>query len=155
MKTKNLKLIKHEKNEFCKSYWVSKILNKLTLNGQKEKVENNTYKHILKLKEQKQNSFLILFYALEIIKPIFFLNKTVKRGKTFEIGSPLFGIKQYLISIAWLTKNLKRKGFNFKVNLISEIFSIVFFSKGISLKQKKLSYKKIIKNKAFIHFRWK
>jgi len=72
MKTKNLKLIKHEKNEFCKSYWVSKILNKLTLNGQKEKVENNTYKHILKLKEQKQNSFLILFYALEIIKPIFF-----------------------------------------------------------------------------------
>jgi hypothetical protein len=25
----------------------------------------------------------------------------------------------------------------------------------MSLKQKKLSYKKIIKNKAFIHFRWK
>lgn len=155
MKTKNIALIKHEKNEFCKSYWVSKILNKLTLNGKKEKVENNVYRQVLKAKENKQNSFLILFYALEILKPILSLNKSVKRGKTFEIGAPLFGIKKYLVTIGWLTKSLKQKGFRFKVNLISEIFSIVFFSKGLALKQKKLCYKKIIKNKAFIHFRWR
>lgn len=78
---------------------MSKILNKLTLNGKKEKVENNVYRQVLKAKENKQNSFLILFYALEILKPILSLNKSVKRGKTFEIGAPLFGIKKYLVTI--------------------------------------------------------
>lgn len=147
---------KFEKDAFYKSGWVAKLINRLMYDGKKEIVEKEFYTFIKSLKNAKVNGLLLYFYALEILRPVVDIIPAVRSGRTYEIGSAVLYRRQHAIALKWLSTSIKNQSsLTLNEKILNEIIAVVFDYKSASLLKKKQLYKKIVKNRAFLRFRWK
>lgn len=139
----------------------SKFINNLIYTNIKNKIENLIQYSFYYWKKLLGNS--CFFYFLESllkIRPLIgFYVYIVKKKKKKQIK-----IKPYFMSfknrwqkaIYWLSRSLKMDigKHNISVNIINEIYNIVFLDKSNSLKQKTKYYKTILSFKSSKNFKW-
>ena len=143
-------------NELYNSILINKFISCFQKKGKKELVENKFYKALLNLKKKNLNGILLLFYAIEIVRPTMLAIRSVKRGTVLYVGTSLTLKQQYFTSIRWIVNSIvSQKGTNLINKIINELLSIVFLFKGGALKKKKENYLIIFKNRALTHYRWK
>jgi len=140
---------------FPKSIWLSKLINLVVKRSKTERIENEIYKTILFFKLKKQNLLLLLFYGMEITKPLFKIIKSTKRGRILLIPSWLPLFKQYFYAIRWIAESIDKKKTNeFFTKFYIELVNLVFFKKSFALRKKRNLYINGVKNRALSRFRW-
>lgn len=163
LKLKNLKkyiLKKITIDPLYQSYWYSKFINKLMLNGKKHLSEKLVSKILLnlKLKYNVQPIFLILTIITKL-KPI--LGIIQKRlGKEWKpVPIPINPRKQLIISLKWITNQIKRETQSTLILRTLKTFQKFFKRhqhKNAELMQTKNNYYyNMAKNRVNLRYRWK
>lgn len=149
-------LISFEKNELSNSIVISKLLNKIMRGGKKEKVEIIFCKTLLCFKKKKYNLQLLIFYLIELLKPTLEIIPVIKSGRKYAVPAPISLPRQYKKAIHWISTSIKKsKNPTLFTALNNELSDLIFLKRGYAFLKQKTEYKKVIENRAFIHFRWK
>lgn len=147
-----------------KSYWYSKFVNKLMLNGKKHVIEKVLVKvwYSFKLKNEAR-PIEILFSSLIRLKPLVGIIKK-RRGKGWkEIPFPLEPRRQLVISLKWLISQIRMDP---EITLYARTLRTLsgLFNKKLKkkrnrtsdvLRKKKSHYYSIIKDRVNTRFRWR
>lgn len=98
-------------NEIFNSVILNKFINCFQRDGKKSFIEKILYETLLCMKKKKCNGILILFYCIELTKPLMVLLPSVKSGITYYVGSMLSFQEQYFTAIRWLivSINMQKK----------------------------------------------
>lgn len=127
------------------SYWILKIISKLSKHGKQIFAEKIIYSVFKQSKKQKINCLFLLFEALELIRPSIILIKISKKTK---IPLVLTTFEQYSLAIHWLfLSTFERKEKKFVSKFFFELLDIVYKKRSSVL-----DYKKKIEKKLLEHF---
>jgi small subunit ribosomal protein S7 len=122
--------------------------------GKKEKAEK-VFLDVLSfisIKEEK-NSYLILFRALENVRPFVGL-RAVRRGSAvYQVPTPLFEKRSVSLAIKWILNVAKKKKGPLSLNVA---LCIIDASKNVGdcVKSRDNLHNTALKNRSFTHFRW-
>lgn len=161
------KIFRVYKESIYQAMRLSKFINKLTLNGTKNKVERALYNGLFSIKKNKQLLPLFIFCeCLEKLHPTtglqIFKPKNRKKQRIMVIPVLFKSFSRYNKAIAWLVASIKlRKEKYLSDRITQELFDIVFLNMGDAIKKKKEYYqvsvlfkaKKNVKKKK--KFKWK
>lgn len=150
-----------KKNNIFFSKLISKLINNLIYNNLKKKIENLIYLSFFYWKKYLGTSPIYFFFESVLkLRPLvgfYIYVAKKKKKKRIKIKPYFMNFKnRWLKAIFWFSRSLKidmgRQ--NLPVNIINEIFSIIFLEKGHSLKQKAKYYKTILSFKTSKNFKW-
>jgi small subunit ribosomal protein S7 len=165
-KVKNIKKYTIKKvtlDPLYKSYWYSKFLNKLMLDGKKHAIEKTISQLFYKFKlKYRATPITLLFVSIIRLKPL--IGIIPKRlGKLWKsVPYPLQPRRQLVIALKWLVSHIKlEKGYNLRTRVIST-FASVFRRKSKNkrakpnelLKKKKVHYFQVVTDRINTRFRW-
>jgi ribosomal protein S7 len=165
-KLKNIKKLAIKKvtlDPLYKSYWYSKFLNKLMLDGKKHVIEKTISKVFLKFKlKYKVKPTMMLFVILLRLRPLVgFIPKRLG-GNWKQIPVPIEARRQVVFALKWLISHIKLENeFNLHNRVLSTFYTI-FRKKPKNkrakpndlLKKKKEHYFKAITDRINSRFRW-
>lgn len=83
------------KNEITRSFWINRLVNKLTKGGQKNTIEKKLYHLILFLKKKHINAPLLFFYVFELLRPVLLAKPHTVRGKVKLVPAKVSTEEQY------------------------------------------------------------
>lgn len=165
-KIKNIKKYTIKKvtlDPLYKSYWYSKFLNKLMLNGKKHVIEKIIAQVFYKLKlKYKTKPIALLFSSLLKLKPLvgFIPKRLGKNWRTIPV--PLEPRRQLVIGLKWLISQIKLENEYTLHNRILQTF--LNFSRrkpknkraktSDLFKKKKQHYYKIVTDRINSRYRW-
>lgn len=165
-KIKNIKKYTIKKvtlDPLYKSYWYSKFLNKLMLNGKKHVIEKIMSQLFYKFKlKYKATPITLLFLSLIRLKPL--IGIIPKRiGKLWKtVPTPLEPRRQLVLALKWLHSHIKlHPEYNLR-NKITKTFSVLLRKNSknkrtktndLLIKQQE-HYELVAKNRINTRFRW-
>lgn len=137
------------------SVLVHKLINKIMLDGQKEKARKIVY-NALKIVEEKtgKKGDEALLEVLEKARPLVELKPRRVGGATYQIPvevEPQRGIK---IALKWLVKYSRDRSEKTMVERLSKEMLDILSDQGATMKKRDETHKMAEANRAFAHFRW-
>lgn len=142
---------------FINRYLLKKIINFLTKKGKKTVARKILKKIFINLREiSNKNPYIILYLALNNLKPHLETRKMRKAGRIEEIPVPLKKKRQTFLVFKWFFLGLKvNKLKNLKCfNLLTKEILDLSNNSGNSITFKKNSISNAYKNRAIYHYRW-
>ena len=138
------------------SLLVTKFINKLMLDGKKEKVRNIFYKALDKIAQVKQGEdpFKVFNEAVKNATPLMEVKSRRVGGATYQV--PMEVRKKRAISLAfrWLVKYSNERSGKSMVDKLAREFMDAADGTGSSVKKKDDVHRMAEANKAFAHFRY-
>lgn len=142
---------------FINRYLLKKIINFLTKKGKKTLARKILKKIFINLREiSLKNPYIILYLALNNLKPHLETRKMRKAGRIEEIPVPLKKKRQTFLVFKWFFLGLKvNKVKNLKCfTLLTKEILDLSNNSGNSIIFKKNSISNAYKNRAIYHYRW-
>lgn len=166
-KIKNIKKYTIKKvtlDPLYKSYWYSKFLNKLMLNGKKHIIEKTMSQLLYQFKlKYRAKPIMILFVSIIRLKPL--IGTIIKRvgGVYKTIPVPLEPRRQLVIALKWLISQIKIEPETTLRKRIIRTFIALLRRKSRNkraerselLRKKKAQYFQAVKDRINTRFRWR
>jgi len=134
---------------------VTRFVNKLMYDGQKEKARNILYQSFDIIKEKTGQDPLEVFEtAIQNVSPVLEVKPRRVGGATYQVPVEVSARRKVILSIRWLISfSRKRSERTMAERLANEIIDAAN-STGNSFKKKEDTHKMAEANKAFAHYRW-
>ena len=144
MKYKKNLILKIWGDSVFESYWILKIITKLSKHGKQSFAEKLIYSVFKQSKKQKISCLFLLFEALELIRPSIIFIKVSKKTKIPLVLRPF---EQYSLAIHWLFSSIfDRKERLFEARFYLELCDIVYKNRSQSLLHKQKIEKKLLEH---------
>lgn len=158
MRAKSANIKKTEGDVKYNSLEVSKLINRVMLDGKKVVAEKQVYKAMDLIGEKTGAKPLdVLMTALSNIKPKTEVRSRRIGGAAYQVPMPVSPRRQFSLSIRWLVEfALKRSNSEFHTfgeKLAAEIID-AYNNQGATIKKRDDVHRMADANKAFAHFRW-
>jgi ribosomal protein S7 len=152
-------MLKIKINNNYMSKLFSKFINRLIFLNLKQKIENFIQYGFFYWKKQLNSiSIFYFFEALLKVRPLVgFYSYIIKKKNKKKIKiKPYFMnfLARWQKAIYWLSRSIKMQNEKIYLNFINEIYNIIFFEKGNTIKQKMKFYKTIILFKTSKNYKW-
>jgi small subunit ribosomal protein S7 len=137
------------------SVLLQRFMNKLMMDGKKEKAESIIYRAFDQIKEKaKQEPIDVFNKAIENITPLVDVKARRVGGATYQVPVEVSKVRGQALAMQWLRDcSRKRGGKSMVDNLASELLD-ASNGQGGAIKMKEDKHKTAEANKAFAHFRW-
>ncbi|MEA2016680.1 MAG: 30S ribosomal protein S7 [Actinomycetota bacterium] len=134
---------------------VSKLINKVLMDGKKSVTEDIVYKSLKILEEKtKENPLEILEKCIDNVKPLLEVKPRRVGGATYQVPVEVSLERANTLAIRWIVDfSGKRKEKTMAQRLAGEILDAAS-NTGSSIKKKEDLHKMAEANKAFAHYRW-
>ena len=139
-----------------KDITVARFINKLTLDGKKEKARGILYKALNKVKEMEssQEPLSVFKKAIENCKPSLEVRSRRVGGATYQVPVDVRPSRRMTLSMRWLISNSRnRKGKPVSESLARELIE-AYNNRGASIKKKEEVHRMAESNRAFSHYNW-
>lgn len=139
-----------------KDVTVARFINKLTLDGKKEKARGIFYKSLEKIKEMEssQEPLSVFKKAIENCKPSMEVRSRRVGGATYQVPVDVRPARRITLAMRWLILHSRsRKGKPMFENLARE-FVEAYNNRGNSIKKKEDVHRMAESNRAFSHYNW-
>lgn len=134
---------------------VSKFINNLIIDGNKERAENIFRDILVKIKHNgHSNPLMVVKQALDQIKPIIELKSVRIAGSTYQIPMEISINRQYSIAIKWIISISRSSNYKIFSDCIANEIIKCLNNQGMSIKKRDEIYKAAESNRAFAHYRW-
>ncbi|MDD5692980.1 MAG: 30S ribosomal protein S7 [Patescibacteria group bacterium] len=136
-----------------KSILVSKIINKIMLNGKKTIATNLLYDAMEKLEKDTGKPALdVLDQAIKNISPMVQVKSRRIGGATYQVPMEVKGERRLHYAIVWVRDAARaRRGVSFDKALAQELID-AYNNVGAAIKKREDTHKMAEANKAFAHF---
>ncbi len=136
-----------------KSVLVSKIINKIMLNGKKTKATNLLYEAMEKIEKDTGKPALdVLDQAIKNISPMVQVKSRRIGGATYQVPMEVKGERRLHYAIIWIRDAARaRKGVSFDKAFAQELID-AYNNVGTAIKRREDTHKMAEANKAFAHF---
>ena len=138
-----------------KSKVVTKLVNRIMLDGKKGVAEKILYEAFDKVKEKTGEEPVSVFEkALENIKPQLEVKSKRVGGSNYQVPVEVTSARSQALALRWLTKySRERGGKGMADNLANEIID-ASNGTGAAVKKREDTHRMAEANKAFAHYRW-
>ena len=138
-----------------KSKVVTKLINRIMLDGKKGVAEKILYKAFDKVKEKTGEDPVKVFEkALENIKPQLEVKSKRVGGSNYQVPVEVSETRSQTLGLRWLVNYARLRGGNsMALNLANEIIDASEGTGG-AVKKKEDTHRMAEANKAFAHYRW-
>ena len=132
---------------------VSKIINKIMLNGKKTKATNLLYEAMEKIEKDTGKPALdVLDQAIKNISPMVQVKSRRIGGATYQVPMEVKGERRLHYAIIWIRDAARaRKGVSFDKAFAQELID-AYNNVGTAIKRREDTHKMAEANKAFAHF---
>jgi small subunit ribosomal protein S7 len=136
-----------------KSILVSKIINKVMLNGKKTVATNLVYSALEKIeKEISKPALEVLEQAIKNVSPVLQVRSRRIGGATYQIPMEVKGNRRLHYAIVWIREAARaRTGMSYDKALAGELID-AYNNVGTAIKKREDTHKMAEANKAFAHF---
>ena len=145
------------KDTYYHSYLINKLINKIMYQGKKEIATKLVYKTLFEIKkETNQNPLIILFIAINNIRPYIEVRSRRFGRSIYKIPFPIGSYRQLAFALRWLVESARKNvsiNKSFSISLKEEIIN-AFNNKGNTIEKKNKLHKLAEENQVFSHFRW-
>ena len=135
---------------------VARFINKLTLDGKKEKARGVFYESLKKIKtmESSQEPLAVFKRALDNCKPSMEVRSRRVGGATYQVPVDVRPSRRMALAMRWLIANSRnRKGKPISESLAKELIE-AYNNRGNSIKKKEDVHRMAESNRAFSHYNW-
>ncbi len=135
---------------------VSRFINKLMLDGKKEKARSLLYKAFDKIKtmESSEEPLSVFKKALANCKPSLEVRSRRVGGATYQVPVDVRPARRLALAMRWLVDNSRsRKGKPIYERLANELVD-AYNNRGNSVKKKEEVHRMAESNRAFSHYNW-
>ena len=135
---------------------VARFINKLILDGKKEKARGIFYESLKKVKEleSSQEPLSVFKKALENCKPSMEVRSRRVGGATYQVPVDVRPSRRVALAMRWLIANSRnRKGKPVSESLARELIE-AYNNRGNSVKKKEEVHRMAESNRAFSHYNW-
>ncbi len=134
---------------------VTKLINKLMLDGKKPAAEKIVYKAFDLVSEKTKDDPLKVFKeALENIKPVLEVRSRRVGGATYQVPMEVRSDRRVSLGLRWLVLYSRERGEkSMEEKLANEIMDAIQ-KRGGSMKKKEDVHRMAEANRAFAHYRW-
>lgn len=158
MRTKRAKKRPTTPDPVYNSEKVTKLINKVMLDGKKSVAEKQVYLAMKDVEKQSKSKPLeVLEQALSNIQPKMEVRSRRVGGAAYQVPTPVHQGRGTSLAIRWLVIEANKKPnsqyHTFAEKLAAEIME-AYNNEGGAVQRKVTSHKMADANKAFAHFRW-
>jgi small subunit ribosomal protein S7 len=135
---------------------ITRLINKVMLDGKKSLAESMVYSAIEKGAEEVKEKDVNLFVnkAIDNIRPALEIKARRVGGANYQVPMPVSPRRQETLSVRWLVDSARAKtGKSFEEILRNEMIN-AYKGEGDAVKKKIDTERMAEANKAFAHFRW-
>ena len=138
-----------------KSKVVTKLINRIMLDGKKGVAEKILYEAFDKVKEKTGEDPVVVFEkALENIKPQLEVKSKRVGGSNYQVPVEVSATRSQTLGLRWLVNYARlRNGHTMAQNLADEIID-ASNGTGNAVKKREDTHRMAEANKAFAHYRW-
>ncbi len=138
-----------------KSKIVTKLVNRIMLDGKKGVAEKILYEAFDKVKDKTGEDPVVVFEkALENIKPQLEVKSKRVGGSNYQVPVEVSEVRSQTLGLRWLVNYARlRKGHTMADNLADEIID-ASNGTGNAVKKREDTHRMAEANKAFAHYRW-
>jgi small subunit ribosomal protein S7 len=134
---------------------VSKLINVLSVNGNKTIIEEIVCKSLQLIKKNtKQSPLTVLKIAIFNIRPTITLKSVKIAGKSYQIPFPINKEKQDDLAIQWLVEAVDNKSEKTLIDRLYQEIVNAYNKKGSAYKKKDDIHHKAVANRTYIQYRW-
>ena len=144
---------KIEPDKKYKSILVSKVINKIMLNGKKTQATNLIYDAMEIIEaETKKPALEVLEQAIKAVSPVVQVRARRIGGATYQVPIEVRGDRRLHYALSWIRDAARgRKGVSFDKAFAQEIID-AYNNVGTAIKRREDTHKMAEANKAFAHF---
>ncbi|MCZ0933476.1 MAG: 30S ribosomal protein S7 [Oligoflexia bacterium] len=135
---------------------VARFINKLTLDGKKEKARGIFYNSLEKIKEleSSQDPISVFKKAIENCKPSMEVRSRRVGGATYQVPVDVRPARKVTLAMRWLVLHSRsRKGKPMAESLAKELVE-AYNNRGNAVKKKEEVHRMAESNRAFSHYNW-
>lgn len=134
---------------------VSRLINKLMVDGKKSIAERVVYGALDKISSAKKDDPLRLFkQGLENIKPMLEVRSRRVGGANYQVPMEVRSERRVSLGIRWLVAAARQRGERTMIDkLAAEVMEAVE-KRGGAVRKREETHRMAEANKAFAHFRW-
>ncbi|MDE0092848.1 MAG: 30S ribosomal protein S7 [Oligoflexia bacterium] len=135
---------------------VARFINKLTLDGKKEKARGIFYNSLKKIKEleSSQDPISVFKKAIENCKPSMEVRSRRVGGATYQVPVDVRPARKMTLAMRWLIIHSRaRKGKPMAETLARELVE-AYNNRGNAVKKKEEVHRMAESNRAFSHYNW-
>ena len=138
-----------------KSKVVTKLINRIMIDGKKGKAETILYEAFDIIKEKTNEDPVVVFEkALENIKPQLEVKSRRVGGSNYQVPVEVSATRSQTLGLRWLVNYARLRGGNgMALNLANEIID-ASNGTGAAVKKREETHRMAEANKAFAHYRW-
>ncbi|MGL4382550.1 MAG: 30S ribosomal protein S7 [Bacilli bacterium] len=134
---------------------VSRLINKLMVDGKKGVAQNILYDAFKIIEEKSQESAIQIFEtALDNIMPLLELKARRLGGTMYQVPVEVRDERRVTLGLRWLVNYSRLRGEKTMVERLANEIMDAANSSGASVKKKEDTHKMAEANKAFAHFKW-
>ena len=132
---------------------VTKLINKVMVNGKKRLAETLVYKAFDMVGEKtKQDPVAVFETAVKNVSPILQVKAKRIGGATYQVPMEVRGDRKVHLALTWLLESAQaKKGKSFDQRLADELMN-AYNNQGDAIKKKEDTHKMAEANRAFAHF---
>ncbi|MBM2826088.1 MAG: ribosomal protein [Dehalococcoidia bacterium] len=137
------------------SLTVTRIVNKIMLNGKKSVAERIVYSGLALIEERaKRNPVDILEQAVRNATPILEVKPRRVGGATYQVPIEIRSDRRASLAVRWLINAARaRSGRSMAEKLATEVLD-ASQNQGATIKRREDTHRMAEANKAFVHYRW-
>jgi small subunit ribosomal protein S7 len=134
---------------------ITKLINRIMVNGQKSKAQKIVYGALEVLKEKTGEEPVEAFHkAIENVKPLVEVRSRRIGGSTYQVPFEVPERRALSLSLRWIVISARSKQGRPMVERLSQELLDAYNGVGAAVKKKDDVHKMADANKAFAHYRW-
>ena len=138
------------------SVLITRLINKVMLDGKKSYAEKMVYTSLEKAAEVVKEKYVNLFFnkVIDNVRPALETRARRLGGANYQVPVPVSPRRQEALAVRWLVEGTRKKsGKSFEELLTTELID-AYKGEGDAIKKKIDTERMAEANKAFAHFRW-
>lgn len=134
---------------------ITKLVNRVMLDGQKSKAQKIVYEALEILKEKTGEDAVEAFHkAIENVKPLVEVRSRRIGGATYQVPFEVQERRSLSLALRWIVTSARTKQGRPMVDRLSQELLDAYNGVGAAVKRKDDVHKMADANKAFAHYRW-
>ncbi|SRR6056297_848836 len=134
---------------------ITKLVNRVMLDGQKSKAQKIVYGALEVLKEKTGEDAVESFHkAIENVKPLVEVRSRRIGGATYQVPFEVAERRALSLALRWIVMSARAKQGRPMIDRLSQELIDAYNSVGAAVKRKDDVHKMADANKAFAHYRW-
>ena len=138
-----------------KSVLISRLINKLNFEGQKQSAERVVYDAMDVIQDKtKQEAITVLNAAIENVRPLLEVRPRRVGGATYQVPCEVRPLRSTTVAMRWLIDAARAKTGKPMAQRLAEEILAANKKEGTAFKKREDTHKMAEANRAFAHYRW-